>query len=395
VNLVNLVDSFGLPDGTAPVPPLDEDDAAFDPDTANALFARLTCVTLMTMMRSHRRLLAHLALAAALLATGCSNNSSPESTGAVKTDTASPTPAAAKSVASPTAKPSSRPAAKPSSSPPSTPDSTPSLRNDAVLTETFTSPDGTLSFRYPAGWTVTPTLDERHRDTIRKSWTLADAEGQSVLTLGLRTWEEQIGSAPLTTVLPQGPISGVLDGLGMPSQAIVAASPGQAVGATGGLHYGMAAGTGADTTLFSLRWGNDYLLSFAGGRELGPNTQVDLKAEAEQFAASPRFRNQILPIIESLTASSPPAPDKMTSNCVGARFNYQNLQGITCDEAKAILQTVLDTGRPLGARSQVTDDYECGETSYGEQIEGAPEMRCWARNDQGLRDHLVLEANYR
>jgi hypothetical protein len=346
----------------------------------------------VTMMRSPRWLLTHLALAGVLLATGCSDNgSNPESTGTVKTDPVSPTSTAAKPASSPATKPASSPATKRSSSP----TIIPTRQVAASLSETFTSPDGTLSFRYPTGWTVTSTLGERHRDIIRKSWTLTDAEGQSVLGLSVRTWEAPIGTAPLTTVLPQGPISGVMDGLGMPSQAVVAASPGQSVGANGGLHYGMAAGTGADTTLFDLRWGNDYLLSFAGGRELGPNNQVDLKAEAEQFAASPRFRNQILPIIQSLTASSPPAPDEMTANCVGARFNYQNLQGVTCDEAKSILQTVLYTGRPLGARSQVTDDYECYETSYGEQIEGAPDMKCWARNDEGLRDHIVLEANYR
>lgn len=157
----------------------------------------------------------------------------------------------------------------------------------------------------------------------------------------------------------------------------------------------MAAGTGADTTLFDLRWGNDYLLSFSGGRELGPNNQVDLKAEAERFAASPRFRTQILPIIQSLTASSPPAPGEMTASCVGARFTYQNLAGVTREEAKSIFQTVLDKGRPLGARSQVTADYECYEASYAERNEGSPDMTCWAVNNEGLHSYVVLEANYR
>ncbi|WP_354261365.1 hypothetical protein [Arthrobacter sp. OAP107] len=264
-----------------------------------------------------------------------------------------------------------------------------------MLNEMFTTPDGMLSFRYPTGWTVTPTLDEGYRDTIRKAWTLTDSEGQAVLGLHVRSWEAPLGTAPLTTILPQGPIPGVVDGLGMPSQAVVAASPGQDLDANGGLHYGMAAGTGADTTLFDLRWGNDYLLSFSGGRELGPNTQVDLKAEAEQFAASPRFRNEILPIIQSLTASPPPAPGELTISCVGVRFTYQNLVGITCEEAKSILQTVLDTGRPLGARSQVTADHECYEASYVERNEGSPDMTCWALNNEGRHRHVVLEANFR
>lgn len=356
------------------------------------------------MMRSPRCLLTQLALAGVLLATGCSDNGfNPESTRTVKADPLSPIPTAAKPASSPAVKPPAKPApspavkppARPASSPAAAPTSIPSPKNDAVLNETFTTPDGTLSFRYPTGWTVTPTLDERYRGIIRKAWTLTDSGGQSVLGLIVRSWEAPLGTAPLTTVLPQGPISGVVDGLGMPSQAVVAASPGQSVGVNGGLHYGMAAGTGADTTLFDLRWGNDYLLSFGGGWELGPNTEVDLKAEAEQFAASPRFRNQILPIIRSLTASSPPGPGEMTAGCVGARFTYQNLQGITCDEAKSILQTVLDTGRPLGARSQVTANFECYESSYVEQTEGSPEMMCFALNDEGVRDYIVLEANYR
>lgn len=355
----------------------------------------LICDT-VTMGRFARCLLTHLALAGVLIATGCSDGgSTPESTGTVKTDPVSPAPTSAKPASSPAVKPSAKPSVKPAPSPASTPTSIPSPKNAAVLNETFTSPDGTLSFRYPTGWTVTPTLDEQNRGTIRKSWTLADAGGQPVLALSVRTWEAPFGIAPLTTVLPQGPVPGVVDGLGMPSQAVVAASPGQSLGADGGLHYGMAAGTGADTTLFDLRWGNDYLLSFGGGRMLGPNDQVDLKAEAEQFAASPRFRNQILPIIQSLTASSPPAPGEVTASCVGARFTYQGLQGVTCDEAKSILQTVLDTGRPLGARSQVTADFECYESSYVEKTEGSPDVMCWARNAEGARDYIVLEANHR
>ncbi|MFI7744626.1 hypothetical protein [Kocuria rhizosphaericola] len=276
-----------------------------------------------------------------------------------------------------------------------------------ALDQTFTSPDGTLSFRYPTGWTVTDTMDEQYRDTIHRTWTLHDTDGQDVLALNVRSWTAPAGPPPLVAILPQGAVPGVLDGLGTPSQAIVAATPGQSVGVNGSLIYGMAAGTGADTTLFDLRWGNDYLLSFSGGMELGPNDQVDLEAEAEQFAASSRFRNEILPIIQSLTASSPPTPgeadtsmgsetpaeapeDLSASTCVGAKYTYENLQGITCDEAKSIMQVTMDTGKPAGARSHVTPDYECYESSYVERTEGSPEMLCWA-----LGGDVLLEANYR
>lgn len=68
---------------------------------------------------------------------------------------------------------------------------------------------------------------------------------------------------------------------------------------------------------------------------------------------------------------------------------------IICDEAKAILQTVLDTGAPLGARSQVTAKYECYEGSAVEQVDGLPLMTCWALDATGQRAQVVLEANAR
>lgn len=123
-------------------------------------------------------------------------------------------------------------------------------------------------------------------------------------------------------------------------------------------------------------------------------------------------RHEILPIIQSLTASSPPtpgeadtsmgnetpaeAPEELSaSTCVGAKYTYENLQGITCDEAKSIMQVTMDTGEPAGARSHIIPDHECYESSYVERTEGSPEMLCWALDEDGLRGEVVLEANYR
>ena len=271
-----------------------------------------------------------------------------------------------------------------------------------ALNETFTTPDGTLSFRYPTGWTVTQTMDQKFGEaTAYKSWEVTDLEGQITLQLGVSTGIAPIGSAPLTTILPQGIVPGVEDALGPTTRVVVAASPGQALGANGGLHFGLAADVGGDTTLFSPRWGENHLLSFGGWRELGPNDQVDFDAEAQEFAASPEFRNQILPIIQSLTASAPPefigvAPEEpMEGSCVGARFTYLNLAGITCDEAKSIMQTTLDTGLPKGARGHVANGIECYESSYGERLEGSPDMMCWVLDAYGSRHDKILEANYR
>ncbi|MHA7209511.1 hypothetical protein [Arthrobacter sp. MDT1-65] len=187
----------------------------------------------------------------------------------------------------------------------------------------------------------------------------------------------------------------------MTPQAVVAVAAGHAPGGNGALVYG-AAVPGTDTWQFDFGWDNYYSLSFSGSRMLGSTDRTDdLTAAADQFTASSEFRSQILPIIQSLTASAAPAPGGVApeaageSTCGGARFVYENLQGVTCEEAKFVLQEVLDTGAPQGARSRITDDFECYETSYVERTEGLPDMTCWALTDEGLRDYPILDANYR
>ncbi|MEX5272060.1 hypothetical protein [Kocuria sabuli] len=107
-----------------------------------------------------------------------------------------------------------------------------------------------------------------------------------------------------------------MDGIGNPVQTVVAGSFGHD-GSSTGVAYGAAAGTGADTTLFDIRWGNHHILSFSGGSELDSYDQVDLPAETQQFADSPRFRQDILPILRSLTAGEPPAVDSEATGPTG------------------------------------------------------------------------------
>lgn len=336
-------------------------------------------------------------LACLALATGCSNPGTGNPTAepsAAATTAPSPTETPA-----PSEKPS--PAATKSSAPTPTPSPSPTVEAAAPLSETFTSPDGALTFRYPAGWTVVETANQQSSEnTAYRSWSVTSPDGQTTLDLGVTAGIAPIGSAPLTVILPQGGVPGAADHVARGARAVVAASPGQALGGAGYLFFGMATDVGGDTTMFGLPWGEGHILSFGGRRELGPSDQVDLGAEAQKFVADPQFRNEILPIIQSLTVSAPPPWGRTSSgggqaagDCVGARYTYQNLQGVTCDEAKAILQTVLDTGAPLGARSQVTPEYECYESSYVEQTDGLPLMTCWALDANGQRGQVVLEAN--
>jgi hypothetical protein len=281
-----------------------------------------------------------------------------------------------------------------------------------ALEQTFTSPDGALSFGYPTGWTVTVPQDTS--EEVRR-WVVSDAAGEQVLSLSVRPDEDMYKvSPPLTPiVIPQGQVPGVVDKLGTPAVAAVAASPGQSVGGNASVLYGMTSATGANPIFGDLQWGKGYLLSFTGHQMLGPNTEVDMAAEAEQFATSTRFRTQILPILHSLTAATAPAsvgqeapggspaptaaPEGSTeATCVGLQYTYDNLHGITCQEAKAILQIVTDTGEPIGARGQRTPEYHCFWSSAGERDAGHADVECKALDAEGLlATEGHFDANYR
>lgn len=270
-----------------------------------------------------------------------------------------------------------------------------------ALPQTFTSPDGSLSFQYPAGWTVM--VPEGNSEEISQ-WNLTDAEGLQVLSLTVRPNEDMYKvSPPLTpTVIPQGQIPGAVDQIGTPTVAAVATSPGHSRGSDASVLYGMTSATGADPVFGDIRWGNGYLLSFSGHQMIGPNDQVDMPAEAEQFAASARFRTQILPVLQSLTATPVPGetggggtsggPDPAAgAACAGVHYIYENLQSVTCQEAKAILQVVSDTGEPIGARGRRTAEYHCFWSSAGEREAGMADVLCRDRAD-GLD---LFDAYYR
>ena len=96
-----------------------------------------------------------------------------------------------------------------------------------------------------------------------------------------------------------------------------------------------------DTTRLQIPLGNGYRLFFGGGESLGLDNQVNLEAEASRLAASPRFRNEILPILKSVTATpsgagnssaggatpgsgggiSFEAPEITEATCVGDRYS--------------------------------------------------------------------------
>lgn len=330
-----------------------------------------------------------------LAVNGCSTDGSDTATPAGASEPAS----ASASAAPTTAESSAEPTSEPSSSAPVEP--------AVALEETFTSPDESLSFRYPTGWTVV--VPEDTSEEVRR-WVVNDAAGEQVLSLSVRPDQDMYKvSPPLTPlVIPQGEVPGVVDKLGTSTLVGVAATFGQCAGCDAGVLYGMTSATGADPVFGDVQWGDGYLLSFGGSQMLGPNDEVDMAAEAEQFAASTRFRTQILPILQSLTTASAPAPGASTGEadgngasaapdpaveaaCAGVQYTYENLQGIPCEEAKAILQVVSDTGEPIGARGQRTAEYHCFWSSAGERDAGHADVICVHRAD----GTDLFEANYR
>lgn len=246
-----------------------------------------------------RRCLPTVLAIAALCLSGCAAESTDASVPAGASTTTTEQPAAATSAATSSSKAST---------------SSPSAQSDSIvaLDQKFTTPDGLVSFRYPTGWSVAPHEESNMEGVEDAAWELTDTQGEPTLLLRIRPYIPPAGPGGLESILPQGPIPGVLDGIGNPVQTVVAGSFGHD-GSSTGVAYGAAAGTGADTTLFDIRWGNHHILSFAGGFKLGSYDQVDLPAETQQFAASPRFRQEILPILQSLTAGEPPAVDSETT----------------------------------------------------------------------------------
>lgn len=348
-----------------------------------------------------RHVLSPAVLSCALALSGCAAGGADETVTSNETASAAVTPSPIMTASATPTVSQDRATALPSSSPWSTPQE----ETAATPEQTFTSPDGSFSFQYPAGWTVAAQQTETSPGFERYGWVVNDTEGQSALMMTVETDIPPAGPPPLTVVMPQGPVPGVVDASGATAQVIVSATPGHD-GSSTSVGYGIAsaAGMAMDTTRLQIPLSNGYRLFFGGGESLGPDDQVDLEAEASRLAASPRFRNEILPILKSVTATpsvagggstgganpdsgggiSFIAPEITDATCVGNRYSYDNLQGISCDEAKSVLQGVSDTGTPFGARGRETPEFKCFWGSLGEKAAGHADVTCRHQSEPGI-----------
>jgi hypothetical protein len=101
-----------------------------------------------------------------------------------------------------------------------------------------------------------------------------------------------------------------------------------------------------------------------------------------------RLQGLIPPDEDPNAAEAPKTPSDMTevpqTECLGARFRYEKLAGISCDEAIAVLDRVQKTGTGEGARNLETDDYLCFYAGFVESRDGQADVICRSKTSDSV-----------
>lgn len=252
------------------------------------------------------------------------------------------------------------------------PSTTPTPAPVVPAEQIFTTPDGSLSFTYPASWTVTPVADQPN------NYLVADGNGAKRATL-----RDRVEGLPFLSV-PTGIDTGyktVAPGIKGPSgqgvSLLVQGTFGQAVGSQGAI-YSLAT-DGSDEPIgrsaIEVPTGGYYVM-FTGYTALNmptvPPSKEELVVSATTFADSALFAETA-----KVMASLKLHPEKVqVVGCLGAKYKYLKLTGISCNDAKATLDRVEKTGTGVGARSTETTDYICFYASAGETQSGQADVVC-------------------
>ncbi|WP_156960956.1 hypothetical protein [Kocuria marina] len=242
------------------------------------------------------------ATALALVLTGCGaqQSSAPAPGQTTSASAAAPTTAAAQTaaVAPSTAEASEQGSAGPSPSDTATPAASEGAVTAGALTQTFTTQDGTASFRYPANWTVAPSATSTPE---YRTWDVRDARGAKVLMLSLRPDGGIASPAIPTHETTLGTLPGARDAHGNPLRIAAGPFPGQAPGVNMAVVYGITPAAGSGGIFGFVPRGDGTMVSFEGTHEGGPNDTVDMDAETREFLSGERFRQGILPVLQSFT----------------------------------------------------------------------------------------------
>ena len=246
-------------------------------------------------MTSLRALPPIAATALALVLTGCGAQQS----GTPAPEQSPPASAAAPATPAPsTADTSEQASVAPSPSATTTPTASEAAVTAGALTQTFTTPDGTTSFRYPANWTVAPSATSTPE---YRTWDVRDARGEKVLMLSLRPEGGIASPAIPTQETTLGTLAGTRDARGNPLRIAAGPFPGQAPGVNMAVVYGITPAAGSGGIFGFVPRGDGTMVSFEGVHEGGPNDVVDMDAETREFLSGERFRQEILPVLQSFT----------------------------------------------------------------------------------------------
>ena len=241
----------------------------------------------------------------------------------------------------------------------------------------FTTPDGALSFTYPATWAVAP---EGNQTNVYK---VTDGKG-SVRAL-LR---DKVDALPTVSV-PYGidsgysaPIPGVTSADGSAVRILLQGSYGQAPGSQAAIFAITSVTDQGPIGKAAIEVPNGgYYVTFGGSVPLKSTndqpTEAELAAAAAAYAASPEF-TETARVIASLTLDQSKV---VPAGCLGSRYKYDKLTGTTCDEAKSTLDWVEKTGTGAGARSMETADFMCFYAGYVEKQGGQADVICRNKNN--------------
>ena len=242
---------------------------------------------------------------------------------------------------------------------------------------TFRTPDGSLSFTYPANWSVAAVTDQPN------SYAVTDDTGNERVTL-----RDRVETLPVLSVTAgidtgfRAAAPGVSGPTGQGVTVMVQGTFGQAVGSQAAVFALANDGTNEPIGRAAVEVpAGGYYVMFGGMIPLetptNPPSDAELLASATAFADSPSFA-ETSKVMASLTLH----PDKVqVVGCLGAKYKYLKLDGISCNDAKATLDRVEKTGTGTGARNMETTDYLCFYASFGDKQTGQADVTCYNKSN--------------
>lgn len=238
--------------------------------------------------------------------------------------------------------------------------------------ETFTTPDGTLSFTYPTGWTVLPAEGEAN------AYAVTDAQGKKRAVL--RDKVSTLAYLSLGYGFDTGfssPVPGIKGPAGQDVNLVVQGYPGQGLGSQAAVYGLMSTDSKESLDRSDIEIpGGGYFVSFRGlvptlEGASAPSTE-QITAAAKTYAESAEFK-ETAKVITSLILH----PEKVTRvGCIGGKNRYEKLTGISCDEAQTTFDRVHKTGTAVGARNLETSDFICFYAGAVEKQSGQADVIC-------------------